>query len=375
MKVFFNALIVHLVFNLYVFIRGWKVLPEKKRYRIPYASLFVVELIIYLVGYIANVSLPTEILRPIMLLGTSWMVLIGYLSAFLLTYDAILLLGKRTRRIRSLGLSNLRKKRIYFTSSLLVVILMMVYGNYRFYHPVVNEYNLTINKSAKNIDSLRIVMVSDVHLGYMIDKKILNLYVDKIMEQKPDMILMVGDIIDYDLPPLVEQKMEEEFLRLKAPLGVYVSTGNHEYRLNSDEKIAWLAKKTGMIMLRDEAIKINDSFYLIGREDDQQLSRKPLTDIMENMDRNYPVIVMNHEPNNLAEESNAGVDLAVYGHTHNGQLFPYNIVINRVYEVGHGYKKKDNTHIYVSSGLGLAGPQYRIGTISEIVVLNLKFKN
>ena len=67
-------------------------------------------------------------------------------------------------------------------------------------------------------------------------------------------------------------------------------------------------------------------------------------------------------------------DLALYGHTHNGQLFPANLLINTMYELGHGYKKKEDTHCYVSSGLGLSGPQYRIGTISEIVILNLQFQ-
>jgi len=94
---------------------------------------------------------------------------------------------------------------------------------------------------------------------------------------------------------------------------------------------------------------------------------------MSGVDKNYPIIVMNHEPKHLSEESDAQVDLAVYGHTHNGQLFPYNILIGWIYEVGYGYKKKGNTHVYVSSGLGLAGPQYRIGTVSEIAVLNLRF--
>ncbi|MDL2214736.1 metallophosphoesterase [Dysgonomonas sp. OttesenSCG-928-M03] len=375
MKVFFNALIVHLIFNIYVFIRGWKVLPPKKTYKIPYATLFIVEFIVYIIGFIGNVRLPHEVLKPILQIGTFWMVLIGYISAFLLLYDLIRFLGRWIKSINKLQLQELKKKRFYFISVCIIVAAIMGYGNYRFFHPVVNEYNLQVNKPANGLDSLRIVMVADLHLGYLIDKNIFDMYVDRIMEQKPDIILMVGDIIDYDLAPLVEQNMNEEFHRLSAPYGVFASTGNHEYRLNAEEKIAWLAEKTGMTVLRDKAIKINDSFYLIGREDDKFPARKQLHDITRNIDEKYPVIVMNHEPKALEEESNEKIDVALYGHTHNGQLFPYNILINWIYEVGYGYKKKDDTHIYVTSGLGLAGPQYRIGTISEIVVLNLKFNN
>lgn len=374
MKVFFNALIVHLVLNVYVFIRGRQLLPPKKMYRIPYTALFVIELLIYLTGLIFNVDLPHEILKPILLIGTSWMVFIGYQTALLLIFDGFKLLGRWSRKIKRWQMDRLNIRRGYFIASLLIVISAMCYGNYRFFHPTVNEYTLQINKKANGLDSLRVVMVADVHVGYLIDKGILNMYVDRIMEQNPDIILLVGDIIDYDLPPLQEQHMEEEFRRLKAPYGVFVTTGNHEYRLNAEEKIAWLGGQTGMTLLRDKAVKIADKFYVVGREDDHAENRKNLSDVMTTVDKSYPVIVMNHEPKNLSEESDLKADVAVYGHTHNGQLFPYNILINWIYEVGHGYKKKDNTHVYVTSGLGLAGPQYRIGTISEIVVLNLKFQ-
>lgn len=374
MKVFFyQALIVHIVLNIYVFIRGWQVLPKKNAYRIPYALLFIVELIVYLIGLIFNVSLPAAILKPILLIGTSWMVFIGYTTALLLIYDLIKFLGRKFDKIQKLNLQRVSVKRRYIIISLIVIISSMTYGHYRFWHPVVTELDLKVDKKVDGVKSLRVVMVADVHAGHLIDKKVLSMYVDKIMEQKPDVILLVGDIIDYDLPPLIDQKMDEEFRRLKAPYGVYVSTGNHEYRLNGEEKIAWLGSETGMTMLRDTAIKVADKFYIVGREDDHAAKRKSLSDIMQHVDKQLPVIVMNHEPKKLSEESTEQADLAVYGHTHNGQLFPNNLIMSLIYEVGHGYKKKENTHIYVTSGLGLAGPQYRIGTISEIVVLNLKF--
>lgn len=373
MRVFYNAIIVHLIFNLYVFYRGWQILPAKKAYRIPYTALFVVELIIYLTGFIFNVGLPEAVLKPILLLGTSWMILIGAVSGFLLAYDFAKLLGQRVAFIRKLRLGALRKRRYYFVISWLIVLAIMAWGSYRFWHPAVTKLDLQINKEAKGIDQLRIVMVSDIHAGYLIDKEVLSMYVDRIMEQRPDIILIAGDIIDYDLKPLIGQNMHEEFLRLKAPYGVYASTGNHEYRLDGEEKIAWLSDKAGINVLRDQYVKIDDTFYVVGREDDKAPGRKSLAAIMDSIDKRLPVIVINHEPHFLRQESDQKVDLALYGHTHNGQIFPYNIVMEWIYEVAFGYKKKDDTHVYVSSGLGLSGPQYRIGTISEIVVIDLRF--
>lgn len=373
MKVFFNAIVIHLIFNIYVFIKGWKIIPPKKSWQIPYSALFIIELIIYLLGFFLWSKFPSEWIRPITLLGTSWMILIGYLTAFLLLYDLARFISKKCKIQFAEFLARLKAKRIYFLTSLLIVISAMAYGNYCFWHPEVTKVNIDINKKVDGIDNLKVVMVSDVHAGWMIDKKIVSMYIDRVMALKPDMIVLVGDIIDYDLPPLEEQQMDEEFRRLHAPYGVYASTGNHEYRLNGEEKIAWLNDKAGLTMLRDTTVKIEDKFYIVGREDDLFPERKEISTLLQGIDPLLPIIVLNHEPKQLHKESDAKVDLALYGHTHNGQLFPYNILLKAIYEVPYGYKKKDDTHIYVSSGLGLAGPQYRIGTKSEIVEINIKF--
>jgi len=374
MRVFINAILVHTFLNVYVFWRGWEVLPRKLAYRVPFITLFVIELLIYLTGFVYVDELNIDYLYPIMILGTSWMIFILYMTMLLIGFDLLYFLGRWIKRIREFDLKSIFKKRIFYAASVVLVALLMVYGSYRFHHPVVNELNLTINKKS-DIKALRVVMVADIHVGYMINRDILKMYVDKINEQHPDIILLVGDIIDYDMIPLERQHMEQEFRRLKAPYGVYGVTGNHEYRVNSEEKIRWLKEEAGIIMLRDSVVKVDDAFYIIGREDNKALVRKEITELMPLVDKNYPIIVMNHEPHRLHEESESGADLAVYGHTHNGQLFPNNLFVSILYEVSHGYKKKNNTHIYVTSGLGLSGPQYRIGTISEIVVLNLKFEN
>lgn len=374
MRVFINAILIHTFLNVYVFWKGWKIIPPKYAYRIPFVAVFVIELVTYLFGFILVDEIPIDMLHPIMVIGTSWMIFILYMTGLLFLYDITNYLGKWIKIIsRKINLKSIWTRRIYFVTCLLIVVAAMFCGNYRFWHPVVNEINVSVDKTS-SIKNLKIVMAADLHAGYLINRKVLKMYIDKIMEQNPDIILLVGDIIDYDLLPLDSENMKEEFKRLKAPYGVYGSTGNHEYRLDGEAKIKWLEEKADLTMLRDSAIKINDAFYLIGREDDKAPVRKELSKIMENVNRSYPVIVMNHEPRRLSEESNEQVDIALYGHTHNGQIFPYNIIINLLYEVGHGYKKKDNTHVYVTSGLGLSGPQYRIGTISEIVVINTEFK-
>lgn len=394
MRVFFNAIIVQIFLSAYIYWRGWQALPDKKLIKVPYTIIYIAELIIYFIGFFTSKYLPFDALHSFAWVGTTWMLFTIYMTVLLLLYDLIKYINKK-KKIFSLDFTAKKPRLIYFCTSLLIVVLAMGYGNYRFWHPVVTQMNLTVEKHSPNVRNLRIVVATDIHAGYLIDKKIIAMYVDKIMEQKPDLILLVGDMIDYDIKSLYEQRMETEFLRLKAPYGVYASTGNHEYiQLGEakDEKIHWLSNKAGMTVLRDSVVMIADSFYLVGREDDMCETRKELPDIMKDVDKQYPVIVMNHEPHRLYEESDAGADIALYGHTHNGQFFPVNTImkvssviyntgwlpesmkIRSMYEIPFGYKKKGDTHIYVSSGLGLAGPQYRVGTISEIVVLNVNFK-
>ncbi|MBD8389717.1 metallophosphoesterase [Dysgonomonas sp. BGC7] len=398
MRVFFNAIIIQIFLSAYIYWRGWQGLPDKKYIKIPYAAIFGIELAIYFIGFFISGTglLGFEALHDLAWVGTTWMIFAIYMTGLLLIYDLFKFIDKKRKIFpASLDLKAKKPRLFYFCLSLIIVCGVMVHGNYCFFHPVVTKMDLTIEKHSPNIKELKIVVATDVHAGYLIDKSIISMYVDKIMEQKPDLILLVGDIIDYDAKSLYEQRMETEFLRLKAPYGVYASTGNHEYiEINNeveDEKILWLSQKGGMTVLRDTAVLIADSFYLVGREDDKCKTRKSLPDIMKGVDRQYPVIVMNHEPHRLQEEVDAGADIALYGHTHNGQFFPNNTIMalsskiyntgivpenmkmRFMYEIPFGYKKKENTHVYVSSGLGLAGPQFRIGTISELVVLNVKF--
>jgi len=131
-------------------------------------------------------------------------------------------------------------------------------------------------------------------------------------------------------------------------------------------------------MLRDTTITVNDALVLVGREDRSisQFSgkrRRPLDELLRNVDRRKAVILLDHQPFQLEEGAQAGVDLQLSGHTHHGQLWPFNYITGKVYENSWGYLAKGNTHIYVSSGIGTWGPPVRLGNRPEIVELTLVF--
>ena len=224
--------------------------------------------------------------------------------------------------------------------------------------------------------TLDIVVASDIHLGTLVGQRRLDKIVDRINSLDPDIILLPGDIVDEDLGPVIKQNLGESLRSLKSRFGVFAITGNHEYIGGVEEASRYLVDH-GVTVLRDRVLRINETVYLVGREDRSmdrftEKTRKPLKDLMAEVDGRFPVILMDHQPFHLEEGENNGVDLQISGHTHHGQLFPLNFITGRVYELSRGYKRKGNTHIYVSNGVGTWGPPVRLGNRPEIVHIKLR---
>jgi hypothetical protein len=240
-----------------------------------------------------------------------------------------------------------------------------------YHHKVRVPLNIQIDKPLKPI---KVIGISDLHLGYTIGKKELSKWVDMINEEHPDVILIAGDLIDSNIIPVEQQKMYEELSRLNAPLGVYVSLGNHDYYADNNKSESFI-QKAGIQLLKDEAVLVNDAFYVVGRDDrTNEGNRKSVMELTKDLDHTKPILQMDHQPYHLDKSAEAGIDFQLSGHTHRGQIFPINLVTDMIYEKSHGYLQIDNTHIYVSSGIGLWGGKFRIGTQSEYLVMEMSGK-
>ena len=244
--------------------------------------------------------------------------------------------------------------------------------------PRLHERTVHVDKRVPGVSSMRIVLASDIHLGTIVGRKRLEGIARTIMGAHPDLVLFAGDIVDEDLAPVIKENIGETLRSITAPLGVFGITGNHEYIGGAEEAVAYL-EEHGVWMLRDTCVVLNGGITLCGRED-RSISqftgkrRKALGLLIQNVDRQRPIILMDHQPFDLDSVALAGVDLQVSGHTHHGQLWPFNYITERVYELSWGYLRKNNTHFYVSSGVGTWGPPMRLGNRPEIVVLTLTFK-
>ncbi|MDR1980889.1 MAG: metallophosphoesterase [Tannerellaceae bacterium] len=355
------ALSVYLSGNVYVFIRGWQAVSGLPAgWRIAFCVVFwLLALSFFSFIKLRDGSLPDTLSHYLYQVGTGWLAFVLYMAACLLVVDLLKLFH------------------IHYAYSFYVALALtccaLCYGYWHYRHPVVNRVDIAIGKRIDSpVKQLKVVALSDLHLGYGTDKAALAAYVRLINAQKADLILIAGDLVDNSVVPLQKQRMEEELSLLQAPLGIYMVPGNHEY-ISGIEPCVEFLRRTPVRLLQDSVATLPNGIQLVGRDDRSNRARRPLSSFAAAIDASRPVILLDHQPYELDESAAAGIDLQISGHTHHGQVWPATLLADRLFELSHGYLRKGDTHFYVSSGLSLWGPPFRIGSDSELVVFNLTF--
>jgi predicted MPP superfamily phosphohydrolase len=257
----------------------------------------------------------------------------------------------------------------------IIAVSVIFHGLWQAGHAVVTKYSVSTGKVLPK-EKLRVVLVSDLHIGAMVHKKQLARMVSLVNSLEGDIILLAGDIIDRNMEVYAAENLNREMSRLKAPLGVYAVPGNHDYFGGSLPELRENLRAAGIRMLEDEAVSAGGALYVIGRNDYSSQRwgspRKPLTELSSDLDNSVPLILMDHQPRSLGEAEAVGIDLQVSGHTHKGQIWPGPLVTKRMYENDYGLLNKGKTAVVVSSGYGTWGPPLRIGTLAEVVLIELE---
>lgn len=362
--------------NFYILRRGLSVIPES------YKSLFFVSAIFVVLSFIVGRLLErvwiSFVSEALIWIGSLWIAFMIYFFLTLIIVDLFRLINFIIPFFPSFLTDNIEKTKRMTALVVFILVTVTVAGGYINTKMIITKtYNLNIKKHAGELKSLNVVMVSDLHLGTILGKSFLNNVVNRINELKPDLILLAGDIIDENIAPVIKNNVGEKLLLLKSKYGVFAVTGNHEYIGGVEAATKYLVAH-GVTLLRDEKIKIDNAFYVVGREDraSKQFAgkqRKSLKDLLTDVDKSFPVILMDHQPFGLKEAVENGVDLQLSGHTHNGQLWPFNYIIEKIYGLGWGYKINGNTHYYVSCGVGGWGPPIRTGSRPEIINFKINF--
>lgn len=351
--------------NYYVFYRLWQMMPPSLIGRIILIALAVFLVASPFLALGAGNSLPTPVTSVLYKAGTSWLIAFMYLLLAFLLLDLI-----RITHLLPVG-TFMYNSWTGLGAILAGLAILLGIGYYRYINKDRVELNLTVDKQMAAAPSLKIVAVSDLHLGYAIGRKELESWVELINQENPDVVLIAGDITDNNVVPLYEDHMEEVFPQIRSKYGTYVIPGNHEY-IAGENKAETFLHDAGVTYLKDSVALIDNRFYVIGRDDRSNPERKTIAELTASLDRSKPMILLDHQPYNLEEAEQNQIDLQLSGHTHKGQVWPISLVTKMLFELEHGYKQKSNTHYYVSSGLGIWGGKFRIGTRSEYVVINLQ---
>lgn len=255
-------------------------------------------------------------------------------------------------------------------------------------------YKISIEKEYKGKKPMRVVLVADLHLGYNTGSKMMKQMVRKINEERPDLVIVAGDIFDNDFNALkTPGKVAKTLSEIKSTFGSYGCYGNHDIsepilagftfgrkkERKSDIRMDEFLKEADIILLKDQETMIDNRIYLYGRPDYEKpgldkKERKSPAEITKEMDMKKPVFLIDHQPVELKELAAKGVDLDLSGHTHAGQMFPAGITVKMVWENAYGLKKIGNMYSIVTSGIGVFGPNMRIGTKPEVAVIDISFE-
>lgn len=332
---------------------------------------FIITLVIISISYLISMALgkflPAKLDKFFMVVGSYWMAFFMYA---LIIFPLVILLNIILSKFNFYESYMLK---INLVETILVISLFVFIGISGYFNAnrsYVNLIKIPIEETTFK-KNLNIVMVSDIHLGKIIGNSHLEKMVNEINDLNPDIIIIAGDVIDTDIRPFLEHNMAEKFSELNSKYGTFLTLGNHDLMTNSTHEIVSSFEKNNVNVVRDNAVLVDNSFYIVGRDDISinryKKERATLNSILEPLDILKPRIVVDHTPSALDESYNSEVDMHFSGHTHGGQLNPCNLITKKMFEIDRGYLKKDKSHIIVSSGYGTWGPPIRIGTKSEIV--------
>ncbi len=371
--------ILYALINYYILRSTFQAFNLKKSFKIILSILFFFFTISYFLAKIIFENGNTFLYDLTLWIGSFWFAIVLYLFLFILLIDLIRIINKRINFLPKFIFRNYRvSKLITGLVVLLLSIIIVGYGYINASNVKLKEMEINLLNKNSQLNEISILYFSDSHFTPVYNGRILNQIIDISKQTKPDLILIGGDVVDDKSSHLNRYGIDTLLQKLQSKYGIYTCNGNHEFIVDVNDADNFLNRNKVKVLL-DTFIIIENSIQIIGRQD-RSVSmfsngkRKALNEIMKNANKNLPTIVLDHQPINLLEAEVNGIDLQLSGHTHHGQLFPFNLITNLIYEVSWGYYEKGNTQYYVSCGVGTWGPPVRIGSDAEILLIKTKLK-
>ncbi|MBM7838735.1 putative MPP superfamily phosphohydrolase [Alkalihalobacillus xiaoxiensis] len=354
------ALLIYALACFYVSYNGWRWLNTS--FSFPYKKSYFFVLSFLASAYILSYFVPFAWLE---LVGGYWLALFAY-SLFLLPIANIIYFLSKKKKAVLLTLG-------YTFSALFTFVL--IYGSFNAWSPVVRHYEVALNNESRSVQSeeLRVLLAADLHIGNQIGEKHVQRFVDVVKDEAPDLVLLAGDIIDNTIDTFMEENLVALFEEIDSPLGVFVVPGNHDYYGGDLLLLKDEFQEIGIHFLMDQQVDVNGLLTIVGRKDFTDPDRLSIEELIEETSSALPIIMLDHQPRDISEARDSGVDLIVSGHTHRAQLWPGHLITQQLYENDWGYKQFDQLHSFTTSGFGFWGPALRIGSRSEVMVVDLQF--
>lgn len=389
--------LIYLLINGYVImrIRRWlgscHAFFRKRWFQLTLTIVYLVPASSLLFAYLVPASAFQTFLKKFI---NSWLGVFVYILLACFLADIIGFVLRRMKKMPRRGSASYKKLlQIGGISMIVFVTLFSVYGSFHARDIKQKEYQITIDKKAGDLKKLRIGLISDLHLGYNMGIKDVEKMVNLLNEENLDLVCIAGDIYDNNFDAIDDPEGISQLLsQIQSTYGTFACFGNHDVSENllggfsvpgssqqlRDTRAEQLLKDAGITILDDEVRLIDRSFYLVGRLDAHKtgisnLEPKTIEEFVKTLDSSKPILVMEHQPRKLKDEAKAGVDLSMAGHTHDGQLFPGNLVVALMWKNPYGLYKDGDFHSVVTSGVGMWGPSMRVGTDSEIAVIDVEF--
>jgi predicted MPP superfamily phosphohydrolase len=351
--------------HIYVFWRAASV-PVLKRY-VPRTLLIGVGLVLWATFFLGRVyghHGTGPLAKPLELLGMNWMAVLFLLSVSLLAMDLVTGFGFLVRR----RAPSLRGAAL--VAGILLSVIALVQG---LRPPVVQNYEVDLSGLAEDMDGTVLVAMSDLHLGNLLGKRWLEARVAQVQGQQPDLVVLLGDLFEGHGKP--QGELLPVLRRLFAPLGVWVVPGNHEYH-HRHKGSALLIEEAGFQLLRNRWAEVRPGMVVAGVDDLTAIRRSgqggdPIPKALAGRPPGA-TILLSHTPWQTEKAAKAGVSLMLSGHTHGGQIWPFDYVVKRAYPLLEGRYEVDGMTLIVCRGTGTWGPRMRFWRPSEILRLKLR---
>lgn len=378
--------------DLLLWLRSCTSIAEKKPFLIFFITL---SLVISATPYFGAFWPHGQLQRIVQIFSDFWLGVYLYTIMVFVILAIIKFIMKRTGKGDIFTRES--KRYVLIAGSIIIVMIVSVcgYGYVNSKNTVTTKYDAAVDKTCGGIRTMKIVEIADLHLGYNAGEKEMTKVVRLVNEQDPDLVCVSGDIFNNSYSAIKDpDKVAKTLAGIKSKYGVYACWGNHDVaepilfgftfsskktRLYHTSDMYSFLDKANIKILEDESLLVDGKFYLTGRLDAHKpgngtRTRKTVNELTKGLDKTKPVIMLDHEPCELRETADAGVDIDLSGHTHDGQFFPLNLTENIMWENPCGKIMKGKMTSIVTSGTGVFGPSMRVGTKSEVVSINVTFK-